>query len=278
MIDLRMLFPGGAFKALTISYDDGVEQDERLLAILNAHGLKCTFNLNSGLFAPEGKTWQPGEVQRRLSLEAAKKLYLPTEHEIAVHACMHGDLPNLPPAHALWQVVKDREVLETEFDRIIRGAVYPFGTLSDTLAETLQNCGMAYARTTVTTETFEVPSNWLKWDPTCRHRNPRLMELARQFVEARAFRPQLFYVWGHAYEFEMDDNWQVMEEFAAYVGGREDIWYATNIEVCDYVTAWRNMHISCDGSRIYNPSAIPLWIRVNRKTYRIDPGCHWQAE
>ena len=34
-------------KALTFSYDDGVEQDRRLVELFNKNNLKCTFNLNS---------------------------------------------------------------------------------------------------------------------------------------------------------------------------------------------------------------------------------------
>ena len=42
-------FPKGKRKALTLSYDDGVEQDIRLIENMKQHGLKGTFNLNSGL-------------------------------------------------------------------------------------------------------------------------------------------------------------------------------------------------------------------------------------
>ena len=49
-----MRFPGGLRKAVTLSYDDGVEQDRELIGILDQAGLKCTFNLNSGCFPPEG--------------------------------------------------------------------------------------------------------------------------------------------------------------------------------------------------------------------------------
>lgn len=38
-------------KAVTFSYDDGTTQDIRLIELLNKYGLKCTFNLNSGLWA-----------------------------------------------------------------------------------------------------------------------------------------------------------------------------------------------------------------------------------
>lgn len=40
----------------------------------------------------------------------------------------------------------------------------------------------------------------------------------------------LMYVWGHSYEFDNDNNWELMERFCAMAGGRGDIWYATNLE------------------------------------------------
>lgn len=42
-------FPGGRFKALTLSYDDGKVMDRRLVELFNRYGLKATFHLNSGL-------------------------------------------------------------------------------------------------------------------------------------------------------------------------------------------------------------------------------------
>ena len=40
-------FPGGKHKALTMSYDDGKEDDKRLVALFNKYGIKGTFHLNS---------------------------------------------------------------------------------------------------------------------------------------------------------------------------------------------------------------------------------------
>lgn len=53
-----MRFPEGRKKAVTLSYDDGVEQDMRLVEVMEKYGLKGTFNLNSGLFAPEGTVYR----------------------------------------------------------------------------------------------------------------------------------------------------------------------------------------------------------------------------
>ncbi len=90
-----MRFPGGLRKALTLSYDDGVEQDEQLLAILDEHGLRCTFNLNSGSFAPEGHVWPQGQIHRRLPESRIRTLYR-GPHEVAVHTLTHPDLTQLP--------------------------------------------------------------------------------------------------------------------------------------------------------------------------------------
>ena len=44
----------GKRKFLTLSYDDGVTQDKRLVKIFNRYGLKATFNINSELLGTPG--------------------------------------------------------------------------------------------------------------------------------------------------------------------------------------------------------------------------------
>ena len=272
MKELWMRFPDGRRKALTLSYDDGVEQDIRLIEIMNRHGLKGTFNLSSGLYAADGQAWPKGQVHRRLSRKAALEMYAGCGQEIAVHALYHGDLPHLPPAHALWQVLRDREQLENDFGRIIRGMAYPYGTVSDELAKALEGCGMAYARTVESTHRFDIPTDWLKLPATCHHDDPQLMQLAQTFVSEQSQRPWLFYLWGHSYEFEAHDNWQIIEAFAALTGGRDDVWYASNIEICDYVKAWRGMHASADGRRLHNASCMKLWLEADGRPHCIASG------
>jgi type I restriction enzyme S subunit len=41
----------------------------------------------------------------------------------------------------------------------------------------------------------------------------------------------IFYIWGHSYEFDIDNTWDKLEEFLQYVSGREGIVYATNKEL-----------------------------------------------
>ena len=75
-------FPKGKAKALTMSYDDGKIQDERLVSIFNRYGIRGTFNLNYGMIDKEGLT------PPRIKSSRINELY--TGHEIA------SLLPRLP--------------------------------------------------------------------------------------------------------------------------------------------------------------------------------------
>ena len=61
-----------------------------------------------------------------------------------------------------------------------------------------------------------------------------------------------FYLWGHSFEFDRNVNWQLLEKICSYLGGRDDVWYCTNIEAVEYITALLRVYIK-DG-RVYNPT------------------------
>ncbi len=118
-------FPKGKKKALTLSYDDGVEQDIRLIEIMKQHGLKGTFNLNSGLYAEEGTVYPPGTVHRRMTEKAVTEVYGGSGMEVAVHGLTHPFLEQLPVNLCTAEVMKDRENLERQFHTIVRGMLIP---------------------------------------------------------------------------------------------------------------------------------------------------------
>ena len=82
----------------------------------------------------------------------------------------------------------------------------------------------------------------------------------------------MMYVWGHSYEFDRDNSWDLIEGFCKFIGGRDDIWYATNIEIVDYMNAAKNLKYTAKGDRVYNPNAISVWIEVDGQHYVIKPG------
>ena len=58
-----------------------------------------------------------------------------------------------------------------------------------------------------------------------------LFKLGEQFVDLRPTSPKLFYIWGHAYEFDIDNTWDIFEDFCRLISGKDDIFYGTNREV-----------------------------------------------
>jgi len=248
-----------------------VVYDRKLIEIMSKNGLKGTFNINSGLFAAQSGG-------RRLTAEEAIALYTSTGNEAAVHGYRHLSLAEVDPAMAANDVLFDRIQLEKMLGGPVRGMAYANGSYSDSVVDILRTCGIVYSRTTVSTEKFDLPNDWLRLPATCHHNNPRLMELARQFIEAPDGRyfwsqvPRLFYLWGHSYEFNDNDNWHIIEEFASYIGNRDDVWYATNMEIYDYVKAYEALQFAADGSFVYNPGIQDLYICYMGKEHIIPSG------
>lgn len=250
-------FPGGLTKALTLSYDDGVRQDIRLVEIMNKNGIRGAFHINAGLFAT-------GIANPRLASDEALQTYAKGNQEISLHSFTHPHLETLPKATAALEVLRDKKEVERLTGTVIRGMSYPMGSYDQDVIDILKNTGIAYCRTTKATKNFNLPQNWLTLDPTCHHNDPALMSLAKDFVEKTGSRkPCLFYLWGHSYEFDRDKNWNVIEEFCEYMGGREDIWYATSIELRDYCDAFDHLVWSIDLRTVHNPSCIPVWVQRN---------------
>lgn len=265
-----MRFPGGKAKAVTLSYDDNMEEDQDLIRRMEKYHMKGTFNLIPGWFVEEGKTYPEGETYRLTSVSMARRMYNHPLVEVANHGNEHKYMSTLTTAEMAEDTLLCRRTLENLFDRNVRGMAYPYGWYDNTLEDVLKMCGITYCRTVNETREFELPENWLEWNPTCHHDDEKLMELTEQFVKMDSVEnPKLFYVWGHTFEFEENDNWDRMDRFMEAVSGREDIWYATNGEIYDYVKAYEQLVFSADGRRIYNPTRTTLWVEIDDTCYEV---------
>ena len=273
MAQIFMRFPEGKQRALTFSYDDGVEQDRKLIKILCDNGFKVTVNINSGLYAEEGYVYPKGQIHRRMSASQVKELYTRDGIEVAVHGVTHPWLTHLPNAMCTKELLSDRENLEKQFGTIIRGMAYPYGNYDDMVVKCMESVGIVYSRTVNSTHNFDLPADWMRLNPTCHHDDPKLMDLAERFFNEKSGRPLLFYLWGHSYEFEANDNWKVIENFVDYMkANRDEMWCATNIEVYDYQKAFEQLHFSVDGSIVYNPTATKLWFTKDGDLISVEPG------
>ncbi len=271
-------YPGGKHKVLTLSYDDGKIQDRRLVSIFNKYGIKATFNLNSGLT----------DTDIRIDPEEWKELY--AGHEAAVHTYTHPTIARTPKNEMLYEYLEDRKFIESIFGRPIRGLAYPNGSCDDTCVAMAKAAGLEYGRLAADKYSlvkaamqydndssapvligdatgFEIPQDYMRWLPTCHH-NHDLLGFGRRFLELHKSQYlYMMYVWGHSFEFDRNDNWNVIEEFCEMMSGHDDIWYATNIEIVDYDKVFNNLQFAADNSFVYNPSVQSAWLKVNDKRY-----------
>lgn len=266
-----MRFPEGRAKAVTFSYDDGVKADKKLLKIFEKYALKGTFNLNSQLF--DCANWHD-----RMDEEQTAETFADCGQEIAVHGARHVFLNKVSLPEAASEILSCRAYLEEKFGRIVTGMAYAYNGYNEEIKSLLKTLGISYARTTTPTYDFGIPSDFLEWHPTCHHADARLNELAEAFIkkspldEFKNREPWLLYVWGHSYEFDDHDNWQIIEKLAHSLSGRGDIWFATNGEICAYTEAYRKLVFSVDGERVFNPSALDVWLEIRGETYKVPAG------
>ena len=274
---LFMCYPGGVRKAVTFSYDDGSTDDIKLVEIFNKYEVKATFNLNSHRLLSENG----------IDVATAKR-FIAEGHEIAVHGKFHKANGITRTAEGIKDVLLCREELENALGCIIRGMAYPDtgitnfsnGTDYNKVKNYLTDLGIVYSRTLGgDNNSFCLPDDWHAWMPTCHHENPDIFRFIDEFLSLdlennyQAMRhPRLFYIWGHSFEFYVNNNWDRIESICEKLGGRDDVWYATNMEIYEYTKAFDALVWSADGRTVYNPTLKTLWFADGDDRYSIASG------
>lgn len=272
-------FPQGRSKAVTLSYDDGCRQDLKFSDIISEYGIKCTFNMTGDEKRGKGA----------LSEEQVRAHFLERGHEIAVHGYMHRAEGLVRPVEGIRDVLECRLEFERKYGRIIRGVAYPDSGISrycngasyESIKQYLKELDIVYARTLGgDNDRFELPDDWYRWMPTAHHDNPQLFEYIDKFLSVdtsenayRATRyPRLFYMWGHSFEFDKKDNWDRLTEICERISGHDDVWYATNMEIYEYVNAYNSLIYSADSYTVYNPTLYTIWFDVDGILYTVTSG------
>lgn len=218
-------------KAVTFSFDDGVESDKKLIELFNQYRLKCSFNINSGKIE-SSDTWDYNGFLVRRPTPFDKQIY--QGHEICAHGKLHLRPDELSGSELRDEFDEDIKNLEQLFDTKITGAAYAFGAYSDPVVEHLQSIGIGFARTVKSTYSFDVQEDLLRFNPTCSFSDDESFHLAEQFLRSDTDTPQIFYMWGHSYELDGNDLWGHMEKLCGMLANKDDVLYAANSDVFRY--------------------------------------------
>lgn len=256
-------FRDGLRKAVVFSFDDGRVHDRRLVSIMNDCGLKGTFHLNSGLFGNDDY------IER----DEVADLY--RGHEVSAHTVTHPFLQQSPGEIIVNEIMEDRAALEGLTGQVVRGMSYPFGNYDDRVVSMLPGLGIEYSRTVNSHGGFHMPEDFLRWHPTCHHK--QMLEKTEAFLASapRFSYMELLFVWGHSYEFHDDDNWDLIERAGELLGANKaapPVWHATMAEIAAYQKGLLDLRFGADLSLVHNPSFLDLWISVEGEAVKIGSG------
>ena len=224
--------------------------------------------------------FEEGKIVRQNSVKEKDKYLIALNNEIKhyyknerLKKCLTlEELSNLDIYH---EIIEDKKALESLVGYPVRGLSYPFGTYDDRVLSIIESCGIEYSRTVIPKDKFRIPTNYLVWDPTI-HIKGNIDNLFDSFMNNRFKELRILYVWGHSYEFNDNNTWDMIEHFCEYAGNKEEVWYATNIEIKDYLDALKQLKISADESIILNPTIYDLWISIDEKKVCIPANTTWK--
>ena len=261
-------FPAGKRLAVTTSWDDGTVHDRPLVAALNKLGIKGTFNLNSGSLGRDpNPAWKP-------YIQKSEVATLYAGHEVAVHTVTHPWLDRLDTAQIVREVMEDRLALEDLVGYPVRGMAYPFGTYNRQVIDALRACGIVYSRTVENRDNPWPPVEPLAWPATCHVFAPDLVERFLAFRQSYVARNAggLFFVWGHAYEFDDRKDWPGVERIFTPLAGLADVWYCTNMQLFEYEAARQRLVVAANRCTAHNPSALTVTVRAGGRSIDVPPG------
>lgn len=223
-------------KAVTFSYDDAVTQDIEFIELLNKYNLKATFNINSELLGRKGMLIRDNKRVSHYKVHASDVKDLYNGHEVAVHTLTHPNLTTLSEQEIIYQVEQDRLNLSELVGYDVVGMAYPCGGTNndDRVAEVIKSkTGVKYSRTITCNNSFDLQDNLFRFNPTVYHLDfDNIFDLGKSFIETKTDKPQIFYIWGHSYEFDYQSDYRArFEEFLKFISNRDDVFYGTNKEI-----------------------------------------------
>ena len=267
---INWTYPNGKYKALIMSYDDGLVDDIALAQLFDHNGIVGTFHLNSG-FLDTKAIWNEGKtnevLQTYLPKDTLKHIF--KNHEIAVHGTYHKALVGLSDKEILEEINVDIENLTALSNNKISSMAYAFGSTNENVADVIRTTQLTNARTVNASHNFELPQNYYLWNPTC-HDNEALNYL-EEYISLNSPTLSLFYVWGHSWEFRdtlRNDN---ISKFCNEIGNRADIWYTGAGDFADYHASLKALEIT--DKEITNPKGNGIvYYREKGQLKSLDPG------
>lgn len=196
-------------------------------------------------------------------------MFIYKNHEIAAHGALHKDFIKISNEEILDEVNTDIDNLSELTKRKIISMAYPFGNTNDSIAKLISTTEIINARTVDETYKFDLPENYMIWNPTCH--DSKALDYLNEYLILDKPKLSLFYVWGHSWELGDKNRWHNMVVFCEKIGKAKDIWSVGNGELTEYLKAIKKVQIN--ENTITNPADNKLvWIKLSTGIEKLEAG------
>lgn len=273
--NVTFLYPNFREKAVTFSFDDLHDGDVKIIEAMDKYGVKGTFNLVTNKLAG----YDEGVIKARYA-----------NHEMANHSHSHLKMyllegesetvgsdtqEHMTTDEVTADIVRGQNEIKAMTGTEPAGFVWPYKnpnkrTDYNEILEYIRNeTGIEYIRPTETTRSFAIPTDWYQWQNTC-HQDEMEYFIKKLISEKENGSLKLLAVWGHAFEMNPEyapDNknkvrYDDLERIFSLLD-RDDIWKATNKDVCLYLKAAEAAEINKADGKIINNTDTDLYASVN---------------
>ena len=206
-------------KIVSLSFDDGTIYDLRFIKLLNKYNLKATFNLNSGL---DNFIWYYNDVIpiKRLKLCDVKDLY--DGHEVASHSLTHPYFSLLENKEVVRQVKEDINNLTKIFNYQIEGFAFPFhDQTEDNIITVKENVKLSYIRYSYLSDSYQHKDRY-HIHLNALYGDKDIYQKLEDFKNNKLDN-SLFVIAGHSYDFEVNNDWDKIEDLLKYLSNDKEL-------------------------------------------------------
>ena len=265
-------YPEYAMKAATFNINDGNSTDAAVINLMNTYGVSATFALDG--------TETNSSIYSGDNIEVANHT---THIEMYLTESYTDDEGNPVTAPTYDECVASIETAESDISSTYgvtpTGLVWPYFAPEErdffsTLKTYAADNGYEYIRDSQVTDSFDLPTDWQDWGITGwvqAANTDALLAKADEFAALNPSSVKIFSVAGNGEDMTESQLTSFYTSLFGKISG-DDIWKATNIEICSYLKASDELVITKES--IYNPTDTTLYMLVNGSRWIAEPASY----
>lgn len=268
-------YPSFSTKAVTFNINDGAETDAKVIELMHEYGINATFGLTDATSDYAIYEHEDFEIANHTT-------HIPMYAEYA----FTDDNGNTVSPPTYDECVESIEIVESQIAEgtgtAPAGFAWPYfapeeRNIYNQLKLYLATNNYEYMRDSQVTGSYELPADWKDWGISAwvqKDNTDSILDLATDYKGLNTTLFKVLSIAGNGEDMTEAELLTFYEELFSKLSD-EEIWKATNLEICRYIQATNKLEITKD--YIYNPTSETVYMIVNGGEWVAEPGSYAHA-